>query len=116
MFCILEKDSKTFDYFKRYAACFEVGSACLEVDNAIQAHELRTHLRTHGFSENDTQAKLSWIAEYGRSFREYLNSIKLMYVICKVAHKNPVDLSREEFTKLEDEINHQRHCLSTMYT
>jgi len=115
VFCILEKDQKTFSYFRRFAQCFETGASCLEVDNTIQAEEMAAHLAANNLSPGDTAAKLDWVARNGHSFRNYLNTIKLVYVLCKATGKDPLLLDEEAFTTLEDRVNGLRDCLTTMY-
>jgi len=116
MFCILEKDLKTYAYFRRYVACFENRDSCLEVDNHIQAEELAEHIHRNSLHHEDTPAKLHWISCHGKAFREYLNTIKLVYVLCKANGKDPAALSESEFAQLEDAINQQRYCLQSIYS
>ena len=115
MFCILENDVKTFGYFNRYIDCFENEARCIEVDNGIQAEELSEHLRSNGFSQNDTQEKLNWIATNGKPFREYLNTIKLIYVLCRVQEIDPRTVTEEHFRELENKLNMLRHCLVSIF-
>lgn len=115
MFCVLEKDLKTFEYFRRYAECFENGTHCMELDNRIQAEELEAHLLSHGFSLSDTQQKLDWITANGRPFREYLNTIKLVYVMCKTQGIDPFAVTQEQFLELEDRLNQACHCLGSIF-
>ncbi len=115
MFCILESDVKTYSYFQRYIECFEGSNNSLEFDNRIQAEELANHLRMNGFLQDNTQEKLNWIAINGRPFREYLNSIKLVYVICKVQGIDPHLVSKERFFEIESRLNEVRHCLFSIF-
>ena len=115
MFCILENDVKTYGYFNRYIDCFESEKGCIEIDNRIQAEEMAEHLRSNGFSANDTQEKLNWIAINGKPFREYLNTIKLIYVLCRVQEIDPRTVGEDKFHELEDKLNRLRHCLVSIF-
>ena len=115
MFCILEHDLKTYQYFQRYIECFEGCGNSLEFDNRIQAEELSSHLRVNGFNADNTQEKLNWIAINGRPFREYINTIKLIYVICKVQGIDPHAISQDHFFEIEAKLNEVRHCLFSIF-
>lgn len=120
-FCILEKDEKTFDYFKKYVSFLEKSdSTCLSLDNEIQSEEIQDHLRREGFGGNGDPGKKEvisrWIKENARPFRDYLNSIKLAYVVWKCMGKNWEDITWEEFSRLEDRINQLKYkCLDTIF-
>ena len=115
MFCLLETDVKTYQYFQRYIECFDGCNNSLEFDNRIQAEELSRHLLLNGFSPDDTQEKLNWIAINGRPFREYLNTIKLVYVVCKVQGIDPHLVSKEKFFEIESRLNELKHCLFSIF-
>jgi len=115
MFCVLEKDLKTFEYFKRYTDCFEDMKGCIDIDNRIQAEEMEEHLKSHGYESSNTQEKLAWVANNGKPFREYLNTIKLVYVLCKAEGLNPKTLSLDHFTQLEERLNSLKHCLASIF-
>lgn len=115
MFCILEKDTKTFTLFQRYILCFEHGHSSLELDNSIQAEELRLHLEMNGLGADNTAAKLDWISTHGKAFRDYLNTIKLVYFVCKVSNMDPRTMTEGEFASLEERVNLERACLSTIF-
>ena len=120
MFCILEKDIKTFTIFQRYIRCFEENGSesaevSLELDNRIQAEELRVHLEINHLSPNNTAAKLEWISTHGKAFRDYLNTIKLVYFVCKVTGVDPRSLNEDGFAALEETVNRERACLSSIF-
>lgn len=115
MFCVLEKDAKTFEYFRRYVGCFESGEACMDLDNHIQAEELARHLEVHGFHPGDTQAKLDWVTINAAPFREYLNTIKLVYVVLKSQGMDVHGVTKDEFLKVEERLNQMRHCLTSIF-
>lgn len=115
MFCILEKDIKTFTLFQRYIDCFESASSSTAFDNRIQAEELRLHLEINHLSKSDTAAKLEWISTHGKAFREYLNTIKLVFFVCRVTGTDPRSLDEEGFATLEETVNRERNCLETIF-
>jgi len=115
MFCLLENDVKTYNYFLRYIECFEGSGNSLEFDNRIQAEEMARHLSDNGFAPDDTQEKLNWIAINGRPFREYLNTIKLVYVVCKVQGIDPQLVDQDRFFEIEGKLNELRHCLFSIF-
>ena len=115
MFCVLEHDLKTYGLFRQYIECFENGGSTLDIDNKIQAEELAAHLRRNGYESTDTQEKLNWIANNGKPFREYLNTVKLIYLMCKVTDIDVHRVSPEDFVRLEEKLNGMRHCLISMF-
>lgn len=115
MFCILEKDIKTFTLFQRYIDCFENDRSSIELDNRIQAEELRLHLEMNHLSPGDTSAKLDWISNHGKAFRDYLNTIKLIYFVCRVTNLDPKTLDEGRFAQLEETVNRERTCLETIF-
>jgi hypothetical protein len=121
-FCILEKDEKTFDYFKKYVGFLEENErTCLTLDNEIQSEEIQDHLRREGFGNNGgdpgKKDEISrWIKENARPFRDYLNSIKIAYVVWKCMGKDWKDITWEEFVVLEDRLNQLKYkCLDTIF-
>lgn len=115
-FCTLESDEKTFEYANRYAECFERGASCLELDNSIQADEIAAHMWVNHIPQSDQGAKIRWIMEHGKEFRQYLNTIKLIYVVWTASGRSWSELSFEEFQKIEQRINGiKRTCLDTIH-
>lgn len=121
-FSILEKDEKTFSYFKKYVEYLEgSGNTCLILDNRIQSEEIQNHIANSGLngdiSENDRKQEIScWIKENARPFRDYLNSIKLAYVVWKGMGKQWKDLTWEEFVRIEELLNDLKYCcLDTIF-
>ena len=120
-FCILEKDKKTFEYFKKYVEFLESkGNTCLILDNKIQSEEIREHLRRTGI-ENGVDGRKKevisqWIHENARPFRDYLNSIKLAYVVWKCMGKEWSEITWGEFVKIEERLNALKYsCLDTIF-
>ena len=69
---------------------------CLIIDNEIQYNEIKHHLRTNGFSEDNEIEMLNWIDRHGDSFRIYLNSLKIIYISWKITGNKTEDLTIEE--------------------
>ena len=118
-FCILEKDKKTFEYFKKYVTFLEEEkNTCLILDNEIQSEEIQEHLRRTGSGIDGRKKEVisQWIKENARPFRDYLNSIKLAYVVWKCMGKNWEDITWDEFVVIEERLNSLKYkCLDTIF-
>ena len=116
-FCILEKDKKTFQYFKLYFNNLEKNKQCYSIDNEITFQEIRNHLITNNITnDNHINEIEKWINENGEPFRIYLNTIKLVYLACKIMNKNWDDINWNEFCRIEDIINKlKKTCLDTIF-
>ena len=117
----MEKDRKTFDYVKMYVEFLENnGSTCLVLDNQIQTEEIKDHLRRVGSDANLEGIKkrevTRWIKENARPFRDYLNSIKLIYVVWKCMGNEWKEITWEEFVKIQERLNKLKYnCLDTIF-
>lgn len=105
LFCELEKDRKTFEYFKKYIQAFIHHEDSVVIDNEIQIHEIHEHLLSHGLSLQDSEEIRSWIKKNSKPFRNYLNTIKIIYLVWYCQGKKWSDITFEEFGELEDKIN-----------
>lgn len=116
-FCILDKDIKTFEYFKKYVQFLETeDNTCHILDNRIQADEIREHLRRNGMDESHKEEIDRWIDENARPFREYLNTIKLVYVVWKCMGKDWDNIGFDEFHAIEENLNRIKNkCLDTIF-
>lgn len=120
-FCILEQDKKTFEYFKLYVEFLEKeNNTCLILDNKIQSDEIREHLRRSGrdiiLGREKKDIISQWIKENARPFRDYLNSIKLVYVVWTCMGKAWKDITWEEFVSIGERLNALKHkCLDTIF-
>ena len=116
-FCILDNDKKTFEYFKKYVQFLEnEDDTCHILDNRIQIDEIRDHLYRHGKDENHKDEIDRWIDENARPFREYLNTIKLVYVVWKCMGKEWQNIEFDEFNAIEETLNKLKHkCLDTIF-
>ncbi|WP_028972729.1 hypothetical protein [Spirochaeta cellobiosiphila] len=105
-FCILEKDAKTFELLKSYIKSLDnPDTSCIQVDNQIQANEIKAHLKREGLTEKDSQSILVWIQDNSENFRQYLNSIKIAYLVCRCMNIEWDHISWEEFCTIEERIN-----------
>lgn len=116
-FCLLENDQKTFEYFQKYVQLLDRHEeTCLQIDNEIQAVEISAHLRINGYSENDISEKIKWIQKNGKPFRDYLNTLKLAYVVWKCCGKEWKDITFEDFQRIRDRINTLKTvCLDAIF-
>jgi hypothetical protein len=116
-FCELEKDQKTFMYFKKYIELVKQDDNDPSVlDNQFQISEIYEHLRLNGYSYNDSQEIHNWIKKNGKPFRNYLNTIKIVYLVWHCMEKDWEDITWEEFCKLEDKINEvKKICLDKIF-
>jgi hypothetical protein len=121
-FCILERDRKTFEYFKKYVEFLETeNQTCLILDNKIQAKEIEDHLRLNGINsagidEKKREEISKWIVDHAKPFRDYLNSIKLVYVVWKCMGNSWKNISWEDFITIEDNLNQLKgNCLDTIF-
>lgn len=116
-FCILEKDKKTFEYFKYYFDHLEKNNGCYALDNKITFHEIRDHLTLNNIANSNYIDEIEkWIDNNAEAFRVYLNTIKLVYFAWKVLDKDWEDITWEEFCRIEDIVNELKHkCLDTIF-
>lgn len=108
-FCILEKDKKTFEFLKRYILTLNQNQqTCHQLDNHIQAEEIKKHLITNGYTDKNQAEILKWIKNNSQNFRDYLNSIKIAYLVCTCMDRDWNQLTWEDFCLLQDRINAQK--------
>lgn len=109
-FCKLEKDQKTYEYFKKYIIWYggNKGKDFLEIDSKIQADEIKKHLELNKTRDNN-QEILEWIKKYSERFRLYLNSLKVIFVIwyCSGYEKEP---DWEKFCFIVERLNGIKDC------
>ncbi len=121
-FCVLEKDKKTFEYFKKYVEFLETkNNTCLILDNKIQAFEIQEHLKRNGLDNSHIDEKKkneisNWIRFHAKPFRDYLNTIKLAYVVWKCMGNDWQTISWQDFEKIEENLNKLKgNCLDTIF-
>lgn len=116
-FCYLEKDRKTFEYFKEYLQYLDTSNKnCLYLDNKLQIIEMENHLNRNGYNSNDLEATIEWVKNNAEGFRSYLNTIKLVYIVWKCMGNNWENFNWESFVKIEDNINNLKSkCLDTIF-
>jgi len=116
-FCKLEKDQKTFKMIQSYIRELNHSpKSCQQIDNLIQAEEIRHHLNINHLPSKDQEEILHWIQRHSQEFREYLNSLKLVYLVCHCMEKDWNEITWEEFCRIEDRINAQKaRVLDTIF-
>lgn len=105
LFCELEKDKKTFEYIKKYIQAFTNNEDSVIIDNEIQINEIHEHLLRNGLAFNNREEIIKWIKKNGKPFRNYLNSIKIIYLVWHCLGNDWNDITWDEFCKIEDNIN-----------
>jgi len=119
--CILEKDNKTYDYFKRYLAILGLDDikSSLEtslkienlpkkvffLDNMIQKEEIELHLEANKHILDQPAEALNWIEKNGKGFRNYLQTIKIACVAWSFLRLPYTDFTWTKFCNLVDEFN-----------
>jgi len=103
VFCILEKDGKTYSYLKDYIDFLENDKGnILFYDNYIQYMEIEEHIKLNNCTEKENEC-IRWIDNYASDFRQYINSIKLLYMAWKIKSVN--SLNWDSFCELVDKLN-----------
>jgi len=103
-FCELKKDEKTFTYLKRYIHELSLENS-VKIDNEFQKKEIEIHCQLNGISIHDCNEISKWVTENGKPFRNYLNSIKIVYLVWHCMGHDWEDITWKEFCLLEDKIN-----------
>lgn len=83
IFCYLEKDDKTWAYFRTYAASIAEGTDLYRLDLKVQADDLRAHLERRYIADPAAASdeKRRWIETNGAPFRKYLNTLKVLVLL-----------------------------------
>jgi len=117
MFSILEKNKKTFELVQKYIAHLEQrGCTCINLDNNIEMEEIKSWLRNNSADDHDNAAIAEWIQRNGKTFRDYLNSVKLIYLIWFCSRDKSETISWEDFCIIGDNLNHMKNsCLDSIY-
>jgi hypothetical protein len=122
VFCTIENEPKAFDIVKIYYNStisldeIEKYKAIQKIDNDLQKIEIEIHLQVNRVSDNDkSQSTLDWIKNYGKSFRIFLNTLKIALILLEYNQLDPNELSFEDFCKLKEKINSQRAFLDFIH-
>jgi hypothetical protein len=110
LFCKLEKDEKTFTYLKKYIHDISIKDS-VKIDNDIQMKEIQIHCKLNGISVHDCNEITKWVTENGKQFRNYLNSIKIVYLVWHCLGHDWEDITWDEFCFLEDRINSVKNII-----
>lgn len=117
MFAALEKNRKTFQLVQKYIEHLSrENSSCTKLDNHIEMDEIREWLENISADAHDNEAIALWIRENGKSFRDYLNTVKLIYLVWFCMGNRSDNLSWEEFCAIGDNLNIIKNtCLDSIY-
>ena len=116
MFCILEKDEKTYRYLQMVIAIIREKKieSLPKLDNILQTHEIKNHLNLNRLPENDREEMMKWILRHGKGFRDYLNTIKVAAMMWSWAEEKK-ELSWEAFCRLVDRLDSTKECLDAIH-
>jgi len=123
IFCFIEDEHKAFEIIKLYYEKTininnedEKLAILHNLDNQIQIKEINTHIYLNHISESKClDEKMHWINCYASSFRSYLNTLKIIFLIFYVNNINLENLSFNEFCILKDKINKNRAFLNIIH-
>lgn len=101
-FCILNKETKTYNYMKKYLTFIKDNRGCIiSFDNKIQKEELNNHLRINNIKDDRKNIEVeNWIYNHAENFRTFLNSIKILALMVESD-----DCSFDKFCILVDKYN-----------
>ena len=118
MFCELNKDLETFNFFKEYfhkTKDIKDQKELFNIDNKLQYEEIKKHLFLNQRSLQDLYESCNWVKDYSASYRVYLNSLKILKLIfdciCATQNKTINDITFEDFQKIEEIFNNEKDFL-----
>jgi hypothetical protein len=116
MFCKLEKDRKTYMLTRSVIDLVRQNAAAQlrEFENKTQLNEIKIHLYLNHCCEDDQNAIIHWIKNYGAGFRDYLNTIKIAALVW-CYEKNGEDFSEDEFHAVADWVNATKPFLDIVH-
>lgn len=117
MFSVLEKNKKTFQLVQKYIVYLN-GShgSCTNLDNHIEMDEIKRWLKEISADDHDNRAIADWIKNHGKSFRDYLNTVKLIYLIWFCTSDRGDNITWENFCSIGDNLNYVKNtCLDSIY-
>jgi hypothetical protein len=118
LFCQLDGDEKTFNLVKRYIEFLNIEkkTSPQELDKLIQIEEIRTHLYLNGRPQSDSTEIQEWIKKYGKPFRTYLNTIKLVYLLWVCGqNKSWSDITFDDYKRICAQINGASCVLDSLH-
>lgn len=116
MFCILEKNEKTYKYLQMVVEYLREKKVdgFVQLDNQLQRSEILNHLHLNRLPADDREEMLKWIQDYGKGFRDYLNTIKVAALMWSWAEERK-ELSWEDFYGLAERLNSVKACLDAIH-
>ena len=117
MFSVLEKNKKTFEIVQKYIVYLKQNDcSCTNIDNIIEMDTIKDWLKDISADDHDNMAISAWIKQNGKSFRDYLNTIKLIYLIWFCTRGQSETITWEDFCSIGDNLNHKKNtCLDSIY-
>ena len=117
MFSVLEKNNKTYQLVQKYIMYLrENNCSCINLDNHIEMDEIKNWLKEISADDHDNSAISEWIRNNGKSFRDYLNTVKLIYLIWFCHTDRGDTISWEDFCAIGDNLNNIKNtCLDSIY-
>lgn len=113
MYCSLDLDQKTFEYIHRYMANCHSPNDFFQMDNDLQLEEIQKHLElNHNFT---TEEQLEWVKNYSKGFREYINTMKLVWASWLLLGKCEEDFTFEEFAKIKERLPYIKEVLEGIH-
>ncbi len=117
MFSIFVKDRKTFELVQKYIVHLKQnGCNCTNIDNLIEMDEIKNWLKAVSADDHDNEAIANWIKDNGKSFRDYLNTVKLIYLVWFCSGGQTETISWEDFCTIGEKLNNMKNsCLDSIY-
>ncbi|MBI9100056.1 MAG: hypothetical protein JEY91_16360 [Spirochaetaceae bacterium] len=117
MFSVMEKNRKTYQLVQKYIDHLsENNCSCTNLDNHIEMDEIKKWLKEISADDHDNAAIAEWIKNNGKSFRTYLNTVKLIYMIWFCTTDRRETISWEDFCSIGDNLNNIKNtCLDSIY-
>ncbi len=117
MFSVFEKDKKTFELVQEYIVYLKQrGNDCINIDNKIEMDEIKKWLQLISTDPHDNRAIAAWIKDNGKSFRDYLNTVKLIYLIWFCSRGQTDTISWEDFCAIGEKLNNMENSfLDSIY-
>ena len=117
MFTVMEKNKKTYELVQKYINHLQENNCSFtDLDNHIEMDEIKNWLKEISADDHDNIAIANWIKNNGKSFRDYLNTVKLIYLVWFCTYDHRVNISWEDFCSIGDNLNNMKNtCLDSIY-
>lgn len=115
MFSKLDNDEKTFYYILRYLKECHDSNEAFCIDNDLQIEEIKTHLFLNQTDFKNIQEQLDWVKSYSKNFREYINSMKIVWASWILNGNKPEDFNYETFLLYQEKWNSIRGIMEGIH-